>query len=147
MRFFSLSELTRSDKAAQLGLANTPHPEARIALHALVEAVLDPLREHLGRPVHVSSGYRCLAVNRAVGSDDTSQHIRGEAADIWVDGMSPRELARAVVDLGLQVDQLIWYEPGHHKPAVHVSHTRRRRNRGEVLHWVLTEPHYREEVP
>ena len=37
--------------------------------------------------------------------------------------------------------------PGHHKPAVHVSHTRRRRNRGEVLHWVLTEPHYREEVP
>ena len=132
-RFFSWAELTVSTAAARLGLDNTPPPEAQVALKLLVDTVLDPLRTALGRPVHVSSGYRSPPINQAVKGSPTSQHMVGEAADIRVDGMAAEELALAIFRLGLPFDQVIWYAPergGH----VHVSYTVKRANRRETLH-------------
>ena len=132
-RFFSWAELTRSNTARRLGLDNTPTPEAQANLRALVADVLDPLREKLGRPIRVSSGYRAPAVNRAIDGAARSQHMRGEAVDIEVDGMSAQELAAFILRSGLPVDQVIWYDPergGH----VHLSYTRARANRRQALH-------------
>ena len=132
-RFFSWAELTASGAAARLGIDNTPTPEARRAMQALVATVLDPLRAHLGRPVRITSGFRAPPVNRAVSGSPTSQHMSGEAADIKADGMSAEALAAVVVGLGVPFDQVIWYAPergGH----VHVSYTTTRKNRGETLH-------------
>ena len=66
MRHFTLQELTRSDTARRLGINNTPPASAIQALHALVNDVLDPLRDAWGGPIRVTSGYRCPALNRAV---------------------------------------------------------------------------------
>lgn len=127
--FFTLAELT----VTQTGLPNTPGVAEAIALSRLTALILDPLRAHLGRPVHVTSGYRSHRVNAEVGGEPTSQHLRGEAADIKVDGMTPTEVARAVVALGLPVDQLIVeYDDGKGGGWVHVSH-RAAKNRGQLL--------------
>ncbi len=146
-RFFSWAELTRSTAARRLGLDNTPTPEAEAALRALVEDVLDPLRQMLGRPIRVNSGYRAPSVNRAIDGAERSQHMRGEAVDIQVDGMKAQELATFILRSGLPVDQVIWYAPergGH----VHLSYTRARANRRQAMHapasggylaWVPTE--------
>lgn len=56
------------------------------ALTALCRDVLQPLREHLGSPIRVVSGYRCPALNAAIGGSRTSQHMRGEAADLHLPG-------------------------------------------------------------
>jgi len=132
-RFFSWAEMTASATASRLGLDNTPPPEAQRALALLVAAVLDPLRQAVGRPVRITSGYRAPAVNRAVSGSPTSQHMLGQAADIKVPGLSAEALATVIVRLGLPVDQVIWYAPergGH----VHVSFTDTRPNRGQALH-------------
>lgn len=132
-RFFSWAELTASTAARRLGIDNSPPPEVQPAMQRLVEVVLDPLRAALGRPVRVTSGYRAPAVNRAINGSPTSQHMLGEAADIKVEGLSAEALATAIVQLGLPVDQVIWYAPergGH----VHVSFTEKRANRRQTLH-------------
>lgn len=129
---FTLSELC----ATGTGLPNVPDAAAIEALRALVGNVLEPLRVALGLPLHVSSGYRSPAVNAAAGGAATSQHLRGEAADIWVSGIPAEDLARRIVALGLPVDQLIVESlPAVRATAetwVHVSH-RAGRLRGELL--------------
>jgi len=132
-RFFSWAELTASTTARRLGIDNTPTPQAQAAMQALVADVLDPLRRMLGRPIRVSSGYRAPAVNRAIDGAEHSQHMRGEAVDIKVDGVSAKELATFILRSGLPVDQVIWYAPergGH----VHLSYTRERTNRRQAMH-------------
>lgn len=120
---FSWAEMTTTSQAAD----NTPPPEAQARLIALCAAVLDPLREALGRSVSVNSAYRSAAVNRAIGGSTTSQHMLGEAADIRVDGMTPQQLATFIAAEKLPFDQLIW-EP----TWVHVSYSLTRR-RGQTL--------------
>lgn len=93
---------------------------------ALVEAVLDPAREKLGRPIAVNSGFRCVVHNRKVGGASNSQHMRGEAADLRISGKS-EELARVIVENGV-FDQLIIYPT-----FVHVSYKRNGCNRKEIL--------------
>ena len=132
-RFFSCAELTGSATARRLGIDNSPTPEAEAAMRALVADVLDPLRQMLGRPIHVSSGYRAPSLNRAIDGAERSQHMRGEAVDIKVDGMTAQELAAFILRSGLPVDQVIWYAPergGH----VHLSYTRERANRRQAMH-------------
>lgn len=120
---FTLAELTVTNRP----LANVPTDKEREALRKLAVNVLQPLREAIGKPIVVSSGYRSDAVNRAVGGTATSQHRFGEAADITVPGMSAQELARKIVDLRLPFDQVI-QEFGR---WVHVSYGPR--NRRQVL--------------
>ena len=82
MKYFTLSELTRSAIAEVRGIDNTAPSEAERNLTDLVEMVLDPLRERWGVPIHVNSGYRCPELNKIVGGAENSYHLRGMAADI-----------------------------------------------------------------
>lgn len=82
MKFFTIRELTKSDTAKRHGIANNPSKEEEKNLVALVDNILDPLREAYGKPIIVTSGYRCEELNRLVGGSKTSQHRVGMAVDI-----------------------------------------------------------------
>ena len=108
MKHFTIEELTHSDTAIGHGIANNPGAVERENLRRLAERVLDPARERLGAPIYVNSGYRCKAVNNAVGGSKTSQHLLGEAADITAG--SPqlnKELFDYILKLQLPYYQLI----------------------------------------
>ena len=82
MKYFTLQELKRSETAERLGIDNTPDASVVGHLETLVEQLLDPLREAFGRPIIVTSGYRCPELNKAVGGSPTSAHLQGYAADL-----------------------------------------------------------------
>ena len=82
MSYFSIDELCRSDTAEKYGINNEPDEIQRKNLERLVENVLDPARTLLGKPISVSSGFRCEELNRRVGGAKNSQHLKGEAADL-----------------------------------------------------------------
>ena len=103
-------------------------PFARENIEALVRNVLDPVREKLGKPIQVNSGYRCKSHNEAVGGVKGSQHLVGEAADIrHTDGTDITDIVEAIKENG-KFDQMIIY-PGF----VHVSYKRNGQNRKQVL--------------
>lgn len=79
---FTLEELTRSATAQRQGIDNTPTDTARAQLSRLAQEVLQPLRDMVGVPLTITSGYRSPRLNKAVGGAATSQHLAGEAADI-----------------------------------------------------------------
>ena len=85
-KYFTLSELLRSDVAKKKGIDNTPTFEVVFHLSELVETILDPLRAAYGMPIKVSSGYRCPELNKAIGGAATSVHQIGYAADLQVYG-------------------------------------------------------------
>lgn len=131
MKYFTIDELTASATARKAGIDNTPSAEARKALEELVEAVLDPLREAWGKPIKVNSGYRSAELNRKVGGAATSQHLRGEAADITTGSRSENiRLYALLQQLQLEVDQAI---NEHYGQWLHVSHTSRRPNRHQFF--------------
>lgn len=72
MKYFTIKELCKSTTAEQLGIDNSPNSEIVNNLKQLVEYILDPLRERYGKPIHVNSGYRCPALNKAVNGSKTS---------------------------------------------------------------------------
>ena len=124
-RFFTLAELTRSPTAKAMGINNEPPREVIDRLRLLVVHVLDPLREALGRPITVTSGYRSPAVNLRVDGASSSQHVLGEAADIECPGVSTADLARRALASGLPFDQLILEFHDLEVPSsgwVHISH-------------------------
>ena len=135
MKYFSIAELIRSETAAAQRIDNMPPAEVVANLTALIDEVLDRVRERWGRPIRVNSGYRSKAVNDAVGSKDTSQHRTGEAADITTG--SPTENAKLFALIKgmraageIDFDQLI-DEKGF--SWVHISHKRNGGNRGQIL--------------
>lgn len=139
-RYFSLDEMLVSQMAARKGIDMTPTADIKSNLRALCFNVLDPLRLEIGQPIHVSSGYRPPALNRAIGGASTSQHCKGEAADINVAGWTPLRLALLIESMKLPYDQIIM-EFGQ---WVHVSHKRLGPQRGQPLtaHRVNGEAHY-----
>lgn len=127
MKYFSIKELTKSATAARKGIKNDPSIEECKSLTALIEKVLDPLREAYGKPIIVTSGYRCPKLNAAVGGAASSQHVKGEAADIRSVADTPEEnkkLFDLIVKLGLPYDQLI---NEYNYDWVHVSFSPRHR--------------------
>ena len=82
MKYFTIEELTRSTTATQFGIDNSPSQESTANMRRLVETVLDPARERLGKPIYVNSGYRCPELNRKVGGVANSYHLQGRAADL-----------------------------------------------------------------
>ncbi len=129
-KYFSIAELTRSSTAAARGIDNTPPPEAAACLRRLIDDLLDPIRERWGDPITVNSGYRCPELNRAVGGVATSQHCRGEAADITAGSPEKnRELFEMIRSSSLPFDQLI---DESRFTWVHISHAAS--NRRQVLH-------------
>lgn len=107
-KYFHLEEFTDSQAASRLGLRNTPS-EAVQARLATVAKRMDSLREHLGHPIIVSSGYRSPAVNKAIGGSPTSDHTQGWAVDWTCPGFGiPLEICKQLVEWGLNdFDQLI----------------------------------------
>jgi zinc D-Ala-D-Ala carboxypeptidase len=105
-KHFSLSEFTKSQTAIRRGINNKPTLAHRLAMGALCNAVLEPVRAHFGKPVRISSGYRSKALNAAVGGSNTSQHSLGEAADIEIDGVDNRRLAKWI-EANCPFDQII----------------------------------------
>jgi len=83
MKYFTINELCASATASRLGIQNIPTEEIKTNLIALVDNVLDPLRTEYGKPIIVSSGFRCKMLNLAIGGSKTSQHMKGQAADIY----------------------------------------------------------------
>ena len=125
---FSYREFERSETAARKGIINIIHTvQVRDSIKALVDEVLQPLRTAWGKPLIINSGYRCPELNREVGGAPTSQHIKGEAADVACD--DPYALARLACDLGLQYDQMILYPT-----FVHFSHRLEGEQRGQILY-------------
>jgi zinc D-Ala-D-Ala carboxypeptidase len=134
MKYFTLEELTRSDVAKREGIDNTPDLPTTEALTALVEDVLDPLREMYGHPIHVTSGYRCEELNKAVGGAKTSQHLRGEAADIHTGKRGENAKLYRLIKKYFDYDQLIWEKGDDYEPSwVHVSYKAEGGNRKQVL--------------
>jgi hypothetical protein len=108
MKYFTIKELCKSSTASQLGIDNTPNSEIVNNLALLVELILDPLREKFGKPIYVNSGYRCLALNKAVKGSKTSSHMNGLAADITAGTPSENKLLFELIqELDLPFDQLI----------------------------------------
>lgn len=133
MKHFSLKEFTRSSTAEARGISNTPAVCEVARIEELVAGVLDPLRDWYGRPIYVTSGYRSPALNRAVGGSASSQHLRGEAADITAKSRSENKRLFEFIRHHLTFDQLIWEHGGNDGPDwVHVSY-KRERQRGQVL--------------
>ncbi|EKO16422.1 MULTISPECIES: D-Ala-D-Ala carboxypeptidase family metallohydrolase [Leptospira] len=100
---FTLSELT----VTQTGLPNDPDERQVVNLKRLCETILEPLREAIGKPIGINSGFRSPAVNRKVKGSVTSQHMAGEAADLCVAGMSTLDVVKTIVSLNLPFHQLI----------------------------------------
>lgn len=128
MKYFTIQELTRSDTAARLHIDNTPNRDQIRCLELLVNNILDPLRTRYGRPIYITSGYRCRRLNDAVGGAYNSQHMLGQAADITVGSPEDnRQLYSLIRTMRLPFDQLIdeygmqWihvsYGPRHRRQA------------------------------
>lgn len=125
---FNWKEFEHSDIAEKKDICNVVCSfDVRDAILALVKEVLQPLRTAVGKPLHINSGYRCKELNALVGGVATSQHVKGEAADIAAD--KPIELARIAIANHLPFDQMIVYPT-----FVHFSHKLRGEQRGQVLY-------------
>lgn len=151
-KHFPLAELTRSARAEKLGIPNTPTPEHESNLAALAWSILQPLRDAMGGPIKVTSGYRSPTLNaKTPGSSVTSQHSRGQAADL----VAAPNATFTTADLfhhirkHLPFDQLIWEYGTKDAPQwVHVSFVAGKR-RGQVLRTTGTpaKPSYAPWVP
>ena len=121
---FTLAEMTKSETALRHGLDNTPGEAEIENLKRLAEQVLQPVRDHFAKGVKVNSGYRAPEVNAKVGGSKTSDHCKGQAADIEIPGVPNAELATWIKE-NLQYTQLIleFYTPGIPDSGwVHVSY-------------------------
>ena len=107
MKYFTIKELTNSSVAQTKRIDNKPNAGQEAALTALVENVLDPVREKYGKPIIVSSGFRCPDLNRAVGGASTSQHMKGEAADIYTGTKEGNKELFDIIRKELNFDQVI----------------------------------------
>ena len=129
MKYFTFDELTYSRTAVENGLSNRPGATERDNLAQLVERLLDPLRERLGEPIAILSGYRSDELNRLIGGVPSSQHRLGEAADCYC-AAGPDHLLKVLKASGLPFDQAIIY---CRRQFLHLSY-REGRNRGMVVY-------------
>ena len=133
----SLSEVIRSESAKRNGISNMPTEQHIANFKLLAEKVFEPIRNNFRCPIHISSGYRSIELNRAVKGSLTSQHCQGEAIDIDMDGTPNGVTNKMVFDFiknNLEFDQLIWEFGTNENPDwVHVSYESTGRQRKQVL--------------
>jgi hypothetical protein len=133
----SLSEVTRSESAKRNGISNMPTELHMANLKLLAENVFEPVRNHFRCPIHISSAYRSIDLNRAVGGSLTSQHCSGEAIDVDMDGSTNGVTNKMVFDYikdNLEFDQLIWeFGTAENPDWVHVSYESTGRQRKQIL--------------
>lgn len=119
---FDLQEFTYSETAKRYGIKNKPKTLIIDNIKILCEEILEPLRLEIGKPIHINSGYRCLKLNEKVGGVPTSQHCLGQACDFVVEGMTPYEVVKVLLELNLPYDQVGLYDT-----FVHISYGERNR--------------------
>ena len=131
----ALAEVTRSETAKRKGISNMPTPEHIENFKKLAENVFQPIREHFGVPIHISSGYRSKALNTAVGGSLSSQHCKGEAIDIDMDGTSiTNKQIFDFIKANVNFDQMIWEFGTDANPDwVHVSYNSDGAQRKQIL--------------
>lgn len=136
-KHLSLAEVTRSDSAKRKGISNQPTAEHLENFKKLAEKIFEPIREHFGKPISISSGYRSKELNAAIGGSATSQHCSGEAIDIDMDGTPDGITNKMVFDYikeNLVFDQLIWEFGTDKNPDwVHVSYESTGKQRKQIL--------------
>lgn len=135
-KHLELAEVIRSSTAKRLGIKNEPTAEHLANLKLLAENIFEPIREHFGRPIFISSGYRSAALNKATpGASTTSQHSKGEAIDIDMDGteISNKQVFEFIKN-NLVWDQMIWEFGNKDNPDwVHVSYSSTGKQRKQIL--------------
>lgn len=124
----SLAELTRSQTAKRNGIDNTPTAEHLENFKILAEKVFEPIREYFKTPIFISSGYRSKELNDFIKGSPNSQHCKGQAIDIDMDGGNGEVTNRMIFDFiknKLDFDQLIWEFGTDFNPDwVHVSYVK-----------------------
>ena len=136
----SLAEVVYSGTAKRLGLSNMPTEKHLANLKAIAEDIFQPLRDGLGVPIYVSSGYRSAALNKAIrGSSKTSQHMKGKALDLDADvykGVTNKDIFE-FIEKNLEFDKLIWEAGTDQNPDwVHVSYKKEGGNRNLKLRMI-----------
>lgn len=133
---FSYAEFEKTDVPGMQVKNTITSVNVRDSIKELVDTVIQPLRDAWGKPLAINSGYRCPEVNKAVGGVPTSQHSRGEAADVCPFGRNGsgnidtiRQLAQKASELKLPFDQMILYPT-----FVHLSHKKNGIQRGQILY-------------
>ena len=127
----TLAEVSKSNTAIKLGIDNEPKGEHLNNMIHTANAIFQPMREHFGKPIFVSSGYRSPELNKAIGGAATSQHCKGEALDLDNDAVeypTNKDIFNYIKN-HLDFDQLIWEFDG---AWVHVSYNKDK-NRKQVL--------------
>ena len=138
---FTLEELTLSQTAVRRGLKNQPTADEIKYLERLCKEILQPLRDRVKKPIRISSGFRSNSVNKLIGGSHTSQHCKGQAADLTITGMPVDDVCNLIIDLCLPYHQLI----SEFDSWVHVSiapngtvakkeRLRAARNKGRVIY-------------
>ena len=131
----SLAEVTRSETAKRRGISNMPTPEHIENFKKLAANIFQPIREHFGKPILISSGYRSAELNKAIGGSLSSQHSSGEAIDIDMDGtdITNKQIFDYIKD-NLNFDQTIAeYPENGHIEWVHVPFAANRSQRKQIL--------------
>ena len=131
----SLKEATKSNTATRLGIKNEPEQWEINNLRAIAENIFQPVRDHFGVPIGISSGYRCKELNTAIGGSKYSQHMIGEALDIDADiyGKVTNAEIFNYIKNNLEWDQMIWEFGDDEEPNwVHVSYKEAGQNRKQL---------------
>lgn len=135
---FTLEELCASATAKAKGIRNVPGQSDIINLCAVVHHILQPLRDAMGEPIKIGSGYRSLALNNAVGGVRNSQHMKGEAVDLCIDGdMIKGKRWFDWIKTHCVFDQIIWEHNSKGSYWVHVSYRADGLNRKQVINNLL----------
>ncbi len=132
---FSLKELTASQTADRHGISNNPSEDHMDNLKKLCDNVLQKVRDHYGKVVSVSSGYRSPELCVKIGSSMKSQHAKGQAADFEIFGIANADLAKYIID-NIDFDQLILEFHNPEEPNsgwIHCSYKNKEENRKQVL--------------
>ena len=125
---FKISELIHSDTAVKNGINNTPDTNSFDNMLELIVNCLQPIRNKLGKPMIITSGYRNSQVNKLVAGAATSQHTKGQAADFTVNGMPPAKVIEFIKNSGIEYDQLI----NEYNQWTHISYNKDH-NRNQIL--------------
>ena len=131
----SLKELTKSESATRFGISNEPTEEALSNLQKLATHILQPVRDHFGKPLIITSGYRSPELCLKIGSTTTSQHTKGQAADFEIGGIANKDLSDWIHQ-NLDYDQLIlefWKPEDVNSGWVHCSYKGEGQNRKQYL--------------
>lgn len=128
---FSMSELIYSETAILKNINNMPDINSLDNLLELIIFCLQPIRDKIGKPMIITSGYRCPEVNKLVKGAVNSQHLKGQAADFIIKGMTPQQIVFKIATMGIEFDQCI---EEHSKNAhwVHISYVKGK-NRKQTL--------------